>query len=341
MDSKKKISLIFKDKKTEPFFIAEIGANHNGSIELAKKQILLAKKSGADCVKFQNFSISNLFSEKFYPKGSNIHKQIKKYSLNYDNFVELYVFSRKNNILFSSTPFSEDDVDFLVKKIDVPFIKVASMDLNNTFLIEYISKSKKPIILSTGLSSYKEISNSVEILKKKNCNFAFLHCISEYPPKNKDLNLNRINKLKNLFKVPVGFSDHSIGIIPSLTAVSVGACIIEKHFTSNKNLSGWDHNISADYKDLKELIYISKKIYISLGNSEIKPIESIKKIKSFRRSVVAKFPLKKGTVLTKNNIAFKRPGNGISPDKIKSFFGYKLNKKLSFDELILRRHLIK
>ena len=227
-------------------------------------------------------------------------------------------------------------VRHLLKKLDVPFYKVASMDINNYELLKYISQKKKPIILSTGMATMAEISNAVKIIENEGNNqIVILHCIAIYPPKVEDINLNNIPMLQKAFKYPIGFSDHTKGTAIPFASVSLGACVIEKHFTLDKELPGWDHAISANPRELKEIVSESKNIYQALGSFTrvVSEEEKSKKIK-FRRSVVAGKELKKGDILKLENLEVKRPGTGIAPDELKYVVGRKLNKNLSYDELI-------
>ena len=192
-----------------------------------------------------------------------------------------------------------------------------------------------PIVLSVGMGNLSEIDEAIRVIESEN-NFQIiiLYCVSIYPPKNSDFNLKNIITLKHNYNYPVGFSDHSIGTDLSLAAVALGACFIEKHFTINKNLEGWDHKISSDPNELKNIVVGAKNIFEALGGYRIQRVESEERIQAFRRSIVANKKIKKGTILKKNMLNFKRPGNGLSPTNIDRIIGKKIKRNISYDEII-------
>lgn len=331
---------------SKPYIIAEIGSNHNGDMELARRIIDKAKECGADAVKFQSFDNKSLISKSEYAANTHyddspkkhfgsLEEMVEKYYLRKEQHIELKEYCNKIDIDFCSTPFSYDEVE-LLESLEVPFYKVASMDINNFPLLEYIAKKGKAVVLSTGMASLKEISAAVEIIENTgNSNIILLHCISIYPPKHEDINLKNITMLQKAFPYPVGFSDHSIGISIPLASVALGSCIIEKHFTLDKDLPGWDHEISADPEEMKQIVQEAKNVHLALGSfNRIVSSDELEKRKKFRRSLVVNKDLKAGDVLTEKDILWKRPGTGISPDEIKYVVGRKLNKDKSFDELI-------
>lgn len=334
-------------KTSKPYIIAEIGANHNGQLKLAKKLIDLAKKSGADCVKFQSWSKDSVFSKIVYEdnyfleddyrnrKDTNLEKIVEKFVTSKNDLISLKTYSKKIGIDFAVTPFSIPEVDFLVNVLKVEFIKIASMDLNNYSLIEYIASKKKPIILSTGMASLSEIDKAISIIESKgNKKIIVLHCVSIYPPKDKDINLKKIQTLSKIYPYPIGFSDHTKGTNISLGAVALGASMIEKHFTIDKNMDGWDHKISADENDLIKIVEGSSQIYKALGSSRIIRVEDKKRIKAFRRSIVAAKKIKKGQIIKKEMLNCKRPGNGLKPEDAKYIIGKIANRDIQFDEII-------
>ncbi len=208
------------------------------------------------------------------------------------------------------------------------------MDCNNYELIREVAETKKPMIISTGLSKKKEIFQAYYTAKKYNKNFAILHCTSLYPPKDNQVNLKRIQYFNKIFKVPIGFSDHTLGISFTLAAISLGAKIIEKHFTLNKKMNGWDHSMSIDKDELKNLVINSEKIYKGIGRNEIYRVEPSKQIKIFRRSIVAEKDIKKGEFFSKTNLSLKRPGSGLEPVRLKKIIGKKSKKKIEKGRLI-------
>ena len=333
---------------SEPYIIAEIGANHNGDMELAKQIIDSAKKCGADAVKFQSWTPKTIISKEEYDRNQSyddgddgkkhfgsLEEMVEKYYLKEEQHFELKEYCQKIGIDFCSSPFSKGEVD-LLNKLDVPFFKVASMDINNLELLKHIARQKKPIIMSTGMATIGEVDKAVETIENVGINqIVILHCIAIYPPKYEDINLNNIKMLQHAFKYPIGFSDHSIGTSIPLAAISLGTCVIEKHFTLDKDLPGWDHKISANPRELKEIVNESKNIQQALGSFTrvVSEEEESKKLK-FRRSVVAGKELKKGDILKLEDLEVKRPGTGIAPDELKYVVGRKINRDFTDDELI-------
>jgi len=305
------------------YIIAEAGLNHNGSLEIAKKLILEAKRSGCNAVKFQSFEASSRVSKKVksvnYSEEAdglqeNIHEMFKRLSLNFEQTKELFNFAKKQNIEIFSTPFDEKQVDIL-EKLNVKFYKIASVDLVNIPLLEKVSKTNKPVILSTGMSNLSNIEDAVEIFRKNgNKNLILLHCLSSYPANENEINLKAINTLKKSFNVPVGLSDHYPGTEISLMAIGLGANIIERHFTLDKNLEGPDHILSSEPHEMKKLVEISRNSQNILGDGvkKIQPSEYIV-INSQRKSIYAKKDIKKGQKISKNDVIIKGPGGGILP----------------------------
>ena len=333
-----------------PYIIAEIGANHNGDMELAKKLILSAVECGAHAVKFQSWSKRSLVSQEEYDRNQSyddcpkkhfgsLEEMVEKYYLRTDQHFELKKYCDELNVEFCSTPFQPHEVD-LLEELDVPFYKVASCDINNYSLLRYIASKKKPVILSTGMSELSEIDNAVKVIESEgNSQIAILHCISIYPPADEDIHLNNIKMLKKAFKYPVGFSDHSIGSAIPLASVALGATIIEKHFTLDKDMEGWDHMVSADPAELKEICAGAKSIAVALGNyHRIVSDAEKEKILKFRRSVVAKGNLKAGTVIDESMVDFKRPATGIAPSDLDIILGRTLTCDIKDDELFSLKH---
>jgi len=333
-------------KNSHPYIIAEIGSNHNGEMDLAKNIINSAKECGADCVKFQSFDNKSLISKEEYDRNQkyndspkkhfgSLKEMVDKYYLRREQHFELKNYCDKIGIDFASSPFSNEEVDLLVE-LDVPFVKVASMDINNLPFLEYIASKNKPVVLSTGMADLAEIETAVKTIENTGNNeIVILHCISIYPPKYEDINLKNILMLKEAFSYPVGFSDHSLGTSIPLASVALGSCLIEKHFTLDKDLPGWDHAISADPAELKELVQESKNIFTALGSKRrIVSHDEFEKRKKFRRSLLAAKNLSKGTILNAEFLLSKRPGTGIAPNEIKYVIGKKLKKDYEADELL-------
>ena len=327
--------------KNRTYIIAEIGSNHNGNIRLALKQIYLAKKSGCDAVKFQTWDLT-LNSDQTYLNDRKIFEEYQKFSLSYEQLIKLRKYSKKIKIDFGVSIFSEKELRNAIK-LKVDFIKIASMDLNNYELIRQCSKTKKPLIISTGFSTESEIIKSSKILKKANKHdVVFLHCISLYPPKNLNLiNLLNINKIKKITGFNSGFSDHSTDTDVAITAASIGACVIEKHFTSNKKLQGWDHSISADYKEMKYIIEKIRKINLLRGNYDrTLDKQEIKQSKIMRRSIHIKQPIKKNKIISRNDLILQRPGNGMPPEKLINVIGKKAKYYLKEGLLLKNNHIL-
>jgi N-acetylneuraminate synthase len=329
-----------------PYVIAEIGANHNGDMELAKKLIDEAKNCGCSAVKFQSWTPDSLISTEEYDRNQtyndspkkhfgSLKEMVQKYYLREDQHVDLRQYCDSVGIDFCSTPFSNEEVD-LLDRFDVPFYKVASMDINNLCLLEYIAKKHKPVILSTGMATLSEIENAIKTIEsQENSDIILLHCIAIYPPAYQDIHLNNIPMLHQAFGYPVGFSDHTIGVSIPLASVALGSCVIEKHFTLDKDLPGWDHEISADPQEMKTIVKESQNIVAALGSSRrrVSKAEEEKKIK-FRRSIVAGKGLKKGHQLDGNDLLYKRPGTGIQPDESRYVIGRTLKQDVMIDKII-------
>ncbi len=330
------------------YIIAEAGVNHNGDIEIAKSLVNVAKKSGADAVKFQTFDTSKLVKKDiskadYQSKNTKDSKEtqydmLKKLELKKSEFKELKAYCDKCAIDFLSTPFDLDSLDFLVD-LNVKKIKIPSGEISNLPFIWKIAKKDKPIIMSTGMSDLSEIENAVatifhsqnndkepssmdeilEICKKEisytlNSNLSLLHCTSQYPAPLDELNLNCIEMLSEKFGLNVGYSDHSDGIEVSLAAVAKGAKIIEKHFTLDKNLQGPDHKASLEPNELKNMIDGIRKIERALGNN-IKRVQNseLDTQTAARQQLIASKPIKKGDIFKSDDFSTRRCGTGIAP----------------------------
>ncbi|MDC0460785.1 N-acetylneuraminate synthase family protein [Candidatus Pelagibacter sp.] len=357
MQNIKKIRLTNKKEVfnfCKPYVIAELGANHNGDMKLAKKLIQEAKQAGADCVKFQSWSKDSIFSKKKYKDNFfisddyrnrtdfDLEKIVEAYSISEKELIYMKNFADELKIDITSTPFSTKEVDFLVNELESPFVKVASMDLNNYPFLKYIAKKGKPVILSTGLSELYEIDKAINTIENEgNTKIVILHCVSNYPPDDRDVNLNNIKTLMSMYpEYPVGFSDHTLGTAIPIASVAFGACIIEKHFTLDKNMEGWDHKISATKNELQEIINNANRVNNALGTHRIQAIESEEKKKEFRRSIVLKKKIKKGEVITLEDIDYKRPGGAFDPGMTEFIVGRTANKDLEYDHILTKEDII-
>ena len=329
-----------------PYIIAEIGVNHECSLNKAKKLILYAKKGGANAAKFQTYK-ANLITSKYAPSYWDVTKEkiknqfqlFRKYDLFEEaHYKELANYCKKINIEFISTPFDHNAVDMLDPL--VRFYKISSSDITNFPLLKKVALKKKPILISTGASSLKEIQRSVKYLKKNHCKeIIIMHCILNYPTLDKDANLNMISSLKKNFpKNLIGYSDHTL---PSqdmkniTTAYILGARVIEKHFTLNKKLPGNDHYHSMDLFDLRVINKKIKEIQLIIGNKQKSFLSSEKNSRKFaRRSLVAKNQIYKNQKIRRKDLICKRPGTGIQPEKINQIIGKKATRNLKEDHII-------
>lgn len=326
------------------FIIAEAGVNHNGSLKTAKKMVDAAKESGADCIKFQTFIAENIASKNAkkadYQKNEKVKDEsqlnmLKKLELSFDDFKELKFYCKEKEIEFLSTAFDLESIDFL-ESLGMKTWKIPSGDITNLPYIEKIGKLKGKVILSTGMSTMDEIRSTIKVLKEKGTkDIIVLHCTTEYPTPYGEVNLKAMNYMKDEFNLEVGYSDHTKGIEVSLAAVALGARIIEKHFTLDKNMEGPDHKASLEPKDLKRMVDGIRIIEESLGSPTKKVQKSEEKnIKIARKSIVAKNDIKKGDYFSEENLTTKRPGNGISPMVWHEIIGKRSNKDFKKDEMI-------
>lgn len=334
-------------KYTKPYIIAEIGSNHNGDIELAKKMIDVAKQCGADCVKFQSWSKDTIFSREVYENNYflnddyrnrtdyTLEQIVEEYSIGFEDHKILKQYCDKVEIDFASTGFSKREVDLLVDQLDVPFLKVASMDVNNIPFLEYIGTKGKPVIISTGLSGLSDINSAIKCLETSGCEeIVILHCVSIYPPLDEEVNLNNIDTYKMLYSYPIGYSDHTLGTVAPIMSLAKGVCVIEKHFTLDNDMSGWDHKISANPKQLKEICSAAEIGYKMMGTTEIIVNENEERRGAFQRSIVAARNIQKGEKIKLENIDFKRPGTGIPPKDYRIILGRTAKKDIKYDEVI-------
>ena len=235
---------------------------------------------------------------------------------------------------FASTGFCKEEVDFLVDELRVPFIKVASMDVNNIPFLKYIASKNIPAIISTGLCELSDVVDSIKCLEDNGCKqIVILHCVSIYPPKDDQVNLNNIEMYKKLFDYPIGYSDHTLGVIAPIMSLTMGVCMLEKHFTLDKNMVGWDHKISANPDELKQIADAAAVGYKMLGSYNKVVNEDEERRNAFQRSIVAARDLKAGEILQESDIDYKRPGTGISPKYYNFVIGRRLIKDVSYDEL--------
>ena len=318
------------------FIIAEAGINHNGSLKIAKKMIHEAKKDGADAIKFQTFKADDLTST-----NSKFFKLFKKLELSDNDFKELSKFAKKEKIMFLSTPFSENAIK-LLSELNVPAFKIASGDLTNIPLIKAAAKKNKSIILSTGMGNLREIEKAVRVIESQgNKKIIIMHSVSSYPTPYSDVNLKTIINLKKKFNYPIGYSDNGPDLLVPLTAIALGATIIEKHFTLNRKMKGPDQLLSVDPNQLKEMVEKSKIIKIMLGDGKkiCQPSEFDNKINA-RRSITAVKTIKKGEKITGKMIVLKRPATGIEPIFQNKVIGKTAKKTIKINDSIKWENLL-
>mgnify|MGYP005633570453 CR=1 FL=1 len=328
------------------FIIAEAGVNHNGSIELAKQLIDVASNSGADAVKFQTFKAENLVSKntqkaEYQKKTTDILESqfdmIKKLELDVNTHKELIAYCQEKNIMFLSTPFDHDSID-LLNELGLKIFKIPSGDITNLPYLKRVGALGKQVILSTGMSTLKEVGDALTILVgtgTQKANITVLHANTMYPTPMEDVNLNAMLAIQEEFGVAIGYSDHTLGIEVDIAAVAMGASIIEKHLTLDKTMEGPDHKASLEPEELKDMVVAIRNIENALGSYEKKPSPSeIVNMDVARKSIVASCIIKKGELLSDKNLIAKRPGTGLSPMKWDAVIGTKATKNYQEDELI-------
>lgn len=324
--------------------IAEAGVNHNGSLETAKQLAAAAKQCGADIVKFQTAKLDSLVSKHAcmadYQKkniGEEMSQRdmLKKLLLTYDEFVELAAYCRDLDIQFLSTPFDLESIDFL-DKLGCNMWKVPSGEITNLPYLERIAKTHKKILLSTGMSTLEEVRAAINVFEKNGANdITILHCTTQYPAAFEEVNLNAMLTMGSEFCKEAGYSDHTKGIEIPIAAVALGATVIEKHFTLDRNMEGPDHKASLEPGEFQAMIQAIRNIEKAMGSGEKKPaaLEIANKAVA-RKSIIAACNINKGEVLTEKNLTTKRPGNGISPMHWYEVLGTKAIRDFEEDELI-------
>lgn len=328
------------------YLIAEIGANHNGDLELARKMIDVAKECGADSVKFQSWD-TTIFSKVVYDKNYflgddyrdrkdyTLKEIVQEFAVTYDELKELRNYCNDVGIDFNSTPFNEKQLDDLVD-LGVPFLKIASMDVTNPRLLRHAAQSGLPVVLSTGFAELDEIDRAVRWLEQGGCKeIVILHCVSLYPPNDDEVNLDNMDMLRETFGYPVGFSDHTIGTELPIAAIAKRAVIVEKHYTLDKTMFGWDHHMSCTPDELRAMCRARDRIYPALGSKRRRVGDRERQRRDeYRRSVVSARPIAKGTVITPEDIDFRRPGTGLEPSRADLVIGRTARQDIPEDTLI-------
>ena len=320
---------------TKVIIIAEAGVNHNGNFENAKKLILAAANAGADYVKFQTFKADKLVSKdaekaeyqktNFKEEGDTQYEMLKKLEMPENWHYDLIKYANECDVKFLSTGFDEDSIDFL-DSLNIDLFKVPSGEITNKPYLEHIAKKGKPIVISTGMSNLEEIKDAVEVIQNhqiaKN-NIIILHCNTEYPTPMQDVNLLAMNTIKNELGVQVGYSDHTLGIEVPIAAVALGAVLIEKHFTLDRNMVGPDHLASLTPEELKQMVISIRNIQLAISGNGIKEASYSEKknINIARKSIHLKNDLLSGHIINIHDLIMKRPGDGNSPMQIDHIVG--------------------
>jgi N-acetylneuraminate synthase len=355
--------------KENVYIIAEAGVNHNGSLEQAKQLVDAAAEAGVDAVKFQSFKAENLVTESASMAGyqkENTGKEetqlemLKRLELSFQDHVELRNYCNKKQIAFLSTPFDKDSLEMLINEFDLPVIKVSSGDLTNSPLLYEIASRMRPVILSTGMAEMKEIQEALGVLAYGYCggekpsvsefisafssdegrkaleeNVTLLHCTTQYPTPVSEVNLNAMNTIRNEFGLKTGYSDHTIGVHVPVAAVAMGATLIEKHFTLDRELPGPDHKASLEPNELKQMVDQIRDIEDALGSSEKKPTPVEMENRTVaRKSIIASKEIKAGEEFTEDNLTTKRPEGGLSPNLFWECLGKKAKRDFFSDEKV-------
>ncbi|MFU1796329.1 N-acetylneuraminate synthase [Paenibacillus azoreducens] len=334
---------IFEEDGSPAYLIAEIGVNHNGSLELALESIKAAKAAGADAVKFQTFKTENLVTKyaqmaEYQTENLNVStsqsqfEMLKKIELSFNDFIILQKKCEELDIDFLSTPFDDESAEFL-HSINIDAFKIGSGDMNNIPLLKRINTYKTPILLSTGMATLEEVQESLEVITSP---VALLHCTSDYPAPLEDVNLFAMKTMEKEFGTPVGYSDHTDGIQVSVAAISLGARIIEKHFTLDKSLPGPDHKASMSPEEFEYLVRSIRNVEIALGDGvkRCMPSEENTRLVA-RKSVVAAREIRSGSFIAAEDLKIKRPGSGLAPKYMDGLIGKKARYNIDVDQLIL------
>lgn len=349
MDVQKKRITISIGNKTvgndEPcFIIAEAGVNHNGNLSTAKQLIDVAYEAGADAIKFQTFKTENLvtrdaekadYQKKNDSATTTQFEMLKKLELYEKDFKKLSIYAKKRGIIFLSTAFDEESVDLLIR-LEVPAFKIPSGEITNFPCIEKIARERKPVILSTGMSTMEEVREAVACLQEHGCkDIVLLHCTTSYPAPLKSVNLRVLDTLRDIFHLPVGYSDHTEGILVPIAAVASGACVVEKHITLDQTLPGPDHAASLEPDELKKMVKAIRDVEIAMGDGvkKMQPCEMCNH-DVVRKSIVTLKEITQGSKISENMITLKRPGTGIEPMYFEKLIGKTAIRQIKKDTVL-------
>lgn len=328
---------------TAPYIVAELNTSHFGKTDLARDMITSCKNMGVDCVKFQSWTEDSLYASSYFKQNPIAKRFFKKYSMGPDELKELATFCQGIGIGFASTPYSTDEVDFLVEECGAAFVKIASMDLNNLPYLEYIARKNVYTILSTGMGSLEEIEQAVGVFEAQQTSggLCLLHCVSLYPCPPEACNLNNISLFKERFpRIDIGYSDHTKGPEAAIAAVALGAQVIEKHFTLDNGQIGMDNQMATEPDAFAQMVTFCRSAAQALGSRyRVLTEDEIAQRQVMRRSAVALRDLAEGEVVSADDIVFKRPGTGLAPDRIASFLGKPLLTALGEGEVLTEAHV--
>ncbi|MEQ8603698.1 MAG: N-acetylneuraminate synthase family protein [Marivibrio sp.] len=330
----------------KPYIIAEIGANHNGDMALARQMIDVAKECGADAVKFQSWD-TTIFSHAVYEKNYflgddyrdrtdyTLRQIVEEFAVSFEDLKALRSYCDEVGIDFSSTPFNEKQLDDLVA-LGAKYIKIASMDVTNPRLLRHAAQTGLPVILSTGFAEMDEIDRAVRWLEEGGCaEIVLLHCVSLYPPEDDEVRLDNIDMLREVYGYPVGFSDHTTGTEIPIAAIAKRSVVIEKHYTLDRAMFGWDHHMSCTPEELKAICTARDRIHPALGGKRrIVPERERTRRDEYRRSIVAARPIAKGATVSPEDIDYRRPGTGLAPTMTDLVVGAVTRREIAEDALI-------
>lgn len=337
--------MLYKPQKDRCIVIAEAGVNHNGRLDLSLQLCDAAKEAGADVVKFQTWNTDKLITKTvemadYQEKNAGVHESqydmLKRLELSYDDFRKVKAHCDEIGILFASTADESDSLDFLVD-LGIPFIKIGSGDIGNVQFLRYIGGKKLPVILSTGMSSLADVDISVSALREGGANdITLLHCTTNYPCPLEEVNLNAMLTLRDAFHLPVGYSDHTVGTEVSVSAVSLGARVIEKHFTLDRNMEGPDHLASTEPEEFKKMVQQIRNIERAMGDGRKQMTSSERSIKTVvTKRIVAKHPISRGEVFSEDNICVKRSAEGELASQWDMIIGAKSSRDYEADQGIV------
>ncbi len=336
------------DISKRPFFISEIGLNHNGDVKIAQEMIIKSAQAGAHGVKFQTFipeKMNSIYTKDLLERGqdskpdSAIIDFLQRFVLPEKELRHLQSVAELEGVVFFSAPFDLESLE-LLESLNVPLFKIASGEITNLPLLRALASKKKPVILSTGMSNREEIGEAIGIFNEEETPISLLHCVSLYPTEDEDANLERITSLKRTFHTEVGLSDHSKGIMNSIIAASLGATIFEKHFILHENHECPDKQLSLTPEEFKEMVQAVTRTMIKLGNGEIHRESGEREVaRAARRSIFAAEDIKNGEVLTMEKLKFLRPGTGISVNMLDEIIGKRVNRELKENSMLRKIYI--